>query len=104
MTKVMRVAGALALIGAIGLAAPPIAAADHFSFSIGIPGFAFYAGPPCPPPYAYGYAPAYYYYPPPPPPVVFYGSGYGYPYSRPGYYRGRGHWKSAHGYRFPGRY
>jgi hypothetical protein len=101
MTKLMRVSAALALLAVIGLAAPGAASA-HFSLSIGLPGFAFYAAP-CPPPVVYSYPPSYYYYPPPP--VVVYESGYDYPYSysRPGYYRGRGHWKSAYGYRFPGR-
>ena len=91
---------AVGLAGALLLAAPGKASA-HFSFSIGVPGFAFFAGPPCPLPIVYAPPAPVYYYPPPvvyAPAPVFYGG-----YARPGFY-GRGYWKTAHGYRFPGRY
>lgn len=84
MRKLMVAAGVLAL-GV--LAAPAVARAD-FSLHIGLPGFAFFAGPPYPPPVVYG-PPVYYY---PPAPVVAY---------RP-YYHHRG-WGHGH-YRKPWRH
>jgi hypothetical protein len=103
MKQLVRIAGALALLGGVSLGSPSPAAAD-FALSIGLPGFSFYAAP-CHRPYyappVYYAPPAYYY--PPPPPVVVYPSGYGFHHRPPGWYRGSGHWKTAHGYRFPGR-
>jgi hypothetical protein len=91
---------ALSILGLVAVAAPRPASA-YVSFSIGLPGFALFSGPPV-------YAPPVY----APPPVVYappayygYGYGYGRPfpafygrpfYGRPFYghgypYRGHGH-------------
>jgi hypothetical protein len=94
---------AAALLVAVSLAMPSPAAAG-FSLSIGVPGFALFAGAPCPP--RVHYAPPAYYYAPP---VVSFHAGHpGHYYSHSHRYHRHGwkhgHYKRAHGYRFPGRY
>jgi len=97
---------ALSILGLVAVAAPRPASA-YVSFSIGLPGFALFSGPPV-------YAPPVY----APPPVVYappayygYGYGYGRPfpafygrpfYGRPFYGHGypyRGYYGHGHGWR-----
>jgi hypothetical protein len=120
MTKLMRVAGALALLAGVGFAVPSTASAGHsnFSLSIGLPFFGVFGAPYAAP---VVYPSPYYYYPPAPPVVVYggpaygygggyYGGGYGGYYgggyhggyrscARGGYGYGRPY-RSAYGYRF----
>jgi hypothetical protein len=107
----MRLAGALALVGGLMLAAPAVASAGGFSLSIGVPGFGFYTG--CAP-YGYGYPYAGYGYPYAPyaygapyyyPPVAYGAPVYGFRHAPPGWYGGRGpYWRTAYGYSFRGRH
>jgi len=90
---------ALSILGLVAVAAPRPASA-YVSFSIGLPGFALFSGPPV-------YAPPVY----APPPVVYappayYGYGYGYGRPFPAFY-GRpfyGRPFYGHGYPYRGYY
>jgi hypothetical protein len=81
---------ALSILGLVAVAAPRPASA-YVSFSIGLPGFALFAGPPVVPPPVYVPPPVVYappvYYGRPYYPAFFYGHGRPYYYGR-GAYRG----------------
>jgi hypothetical protein len=94
---------ALSILGLVAVAAPRSASA-YVSFSIGLPGFALFSGPPvfAPPVYGPVYAPPPVVYAPP----VYYGRPYPAFYGRPyygGYYRHgypyRGYYRHGHGWR-----